>query len=208
MERLGLIFAAALVSFTLVPPAMAQMEIQKTIITSPATTRVEKTVVTSPSTSFILPGTSYVVVDTSGKLFGKYTTTMTIPETGKVIATVGSGNTLVALSSSPALVGDRVFVQSGSVLYLPTSFAAKRALIDQKIGVEYDAGRLTNEQVKDLRDQLTRIANLEIKKTKNGTISDSNSRKIDRQLNELSADLTESIADTNRKRADLGIKVN
>lgn len=53
-----------------------------------------------------------------------------------------------------------------------------------------------------------RNATLESNKTKKGKLSDSNRRKIERGLNELTAELAEDISDTNRKRADLGLKVN
>jgi|AGTN01.2.fsa_nt_gi hypothetical protein len=199
MKRAGLIFAAALMSFTVIPPAMAQMEIEKTIITSPAsTTRVEKTIVSSPSTTtFVLqPEKRYVVIDRNGKLLETYSTSTVVPE-GYFIAEEGSGRVVATVGASNALM-----------VYAPTSFSEQRALLDARIGAEYQAGRLTNNQVKDLREELSRNATLESKKTKKGMISDSNRRKIERGLNEVTAELAENISDTNRKRADLGLKVN
>lgn len=196
MERLNLILAAALVSFSVIPPAVAQMEIEKTIITNPGVTTVEKTIVSRPS-AFVLPADKkYVVIDAGGKLIGAYTTTMTIPE-GYFVAEEASGRVVATVGSSNALM-----------VYTPTSFAAQRALLDARIGAEYQAGRLTNSQVEDLREELARNATLESNKTKKGKLSDSNRRKIERGLNELTAELAEDISDTNRKRADIGLKVN
>ncbi len=106
------------------------------------------------------------------------------------------------------ILGDRFFVEGGQVIYAPTDYAARRALIDQRIQLEYDAGRLTNRQVKDLRTDLTRVATLELKRKRDGSLSSSNMRSIERKLNDLSEDLQEDIAFTNRRRANIGLKVD
>lgn len=105
------------------------------------------------------------------------------------------------------ILGERVFVQNGQVLVATTDYAARRALLDQRIQSEYDFGRLTNDQVKDLRSELNRIAKLELKKKKDGTLSASNQRSIEKKFNEISADLQEDISDTNKRRARIGLKV-
>ena len=105
------------------------------------------------------------------------------------------------------ILGERVFVQNGQVLVATTDYAARRALVDQRIQSEYDFGRLTNNQVKELRTELSKIANLELRKKKDGTLSTSNQRSIEKKFNELSADLQDDIAGTNKRRAKIGLKV-
>lgn len=105
------------------------------------------------------------------------------------------------------ILGERVYVQNGQVLVATTDYAARRALLDQRIQSEYDFGRLTNDQVKDLRADLSKIANLELRKKKDGKLSASNQRSIEKKFNELSADLQEDISDTNKRRARIGLKV-
>lgn len=106
------------------------------------------------------------------------------------------------------LLGERVYVQGGQILFATTDFAARRALLDQRIQFEYDAGRLTNNQVKELRAELIKVANLELRKKRDGTLSSSNIRSIERRFNELTEDMSESISHTNRKRANIGLKVD
>jgi hypothetical protein len=106
------------------------------------------------------------------------------------------------------ILGERVFVRNGQVLVATTDYAARRALIDQRIQAEYDSGRLTNDQVKELRAELGKIANLELKKKRDGTLSTSNQRSIEKRFNELSADMQEDIAGTNKRRARIGLKVD
>jgi hypothetical protein len=105
------------------------------------------------------------------------------------------------------LLGERVYVQGNQVLVATTDFAARRALLDQRIQFEYDAGRLTNNQVKELRADLAKVANLELRKTRDGSLSSSNIRSIERRFNELTEDMSESIAHTNKRRANIGLKV-
>ena len=106
------------------------------------------------------------------------------------------------------LLGERVYVQGNQVLVATNDFAARRALLDQRIQFEYDAGRLTNNQVKELRADLIKVANLELRKKRDGSLSSSNIRAIERRFNELTEDMQESIAHTNRRRANIGLKVD
>lgn len=106
------------------------------------------------------------------------------------------------------LLGERVYVQGNQVLVATNDFAARRALLDQRIQFEYDAGRLTNNQVKELRADLIKVANLELRKKRDGSLSSSNIRAIERRFNELTEDMQENIAHTNRRRANIGLKVD
>lgn len=121
------------------------------------------------------------------------------------------GNQLIPMIKTTTayapILGERVYVQNGQVLVATTDYAARRALIDQRIQSEYDFGRLTNDQVKELRADLSKIANLELRKKKDGKLSASNQRSIEKKFNELSADLQEDISDTNKRRARIGLKV-
>ncbi|MBX9666739.1 MAG: hypothetical protein K2X93_03930 [Candidatus Obscuribacterales bacterium] len=64
--------------------------------------------------------------------------------------------------------GRSILVEGGQVIYAPTDYAARRALIDQRIQLECDAGRLTKRQVKDLRTDL--VATLELKRKRDGSL--------------------------------------
>jgi len=114
---------------------------------------------------------------------------------------------VVRTTALAPILGERVIVDNGAVLVATTDYAARRALLDQRIQFEYDAGRLTNTQVKELREDLSKIANLELKKRRDGTLSSSNMRTIERRFNELSADMQEDISGTNKRRARIGLKV-
>lgn len=105
------------------------------------------------------------------------------------------------------LLGERVYVQGGQILIATNDFAARRALLDQRIQFEYDAGRLTNSQVKELRNDLIKVANLELRKKRDGSLSSSNIKAIERRFNELTEDMHDDIAHTNRRRANIGLKV-
>ena len=192
MKRFGLLLAAALATFALTPSAMADTTtIEETTVTTPATTTTTVT-----RETFALPaGPAYVVVDPlTGRTFGEYTVGVKLPA-GYYVEEKGTGR-LVATTDI------------NGVLVAATDYATRRALIDQRIQDEYDAGRLTNRQVRDLRADLTKIANIELKVRKDGTLSSSNRRSIEKRFNELGADMSSDIAHTNKKRASLGIKVD
>lgn len=106
------------------------------------------------------------------------------------------------------VMSDRLIVQDGAVVYATSDFVARRALMEQRIDTEYEAGRLTNRQVRDLKEHLVRIANLEVKRKRDGTLSESTKRSIEKRFNELTADLNEDIASTNRRRSNIGLKVD
>ncbi len=110
-------------------------------------------------------------------------------------------------TSYTPLLGERVYVEGGQLLVATTDYAARRALLDQRIQFEYDAGRLTNNQVKELRAELVKVHNIELKKKRDGSLSSSNIRSIEKRFNELTLDMQEDIAHTNKRRADIGIKV-
>lgn len=122
---------------------------------------------------------------------------------------IGSQLTPVIKSTTAytPLLGERVYVQSGQLLVATNDFAARRALLDQRIQFEYDAGRLTNNQVKELRSDLIKVANLELRKKRDGSLSSSNIRTIEKRLNELVEDMQDCISHTNRRRASIGLKV-
>lgn len=122
---------------------------------------------------------------------------------------IGSQLTPVIKTSTTysPILGDRVYVQGGQVLFATTDYAARRALLDQRIQFEYDAGRLTNDQVKELRADLSRVASLEARKKRDGTLSSSNIRSIEKRFNELISDMQDNISSTNRRRANIGLKV-
>src|SRR5262249_46065246 len=99
------------------------------------------------------------------------------------------------------VISDRIVVQNGVVVYAVTAFDHPRAMMEHRIDDELDAGRLTNRQVRDLKEGLVRIANLEVKRKRDGTLSESTIKSIERRFNEVTADLNEDIANTNRRRS-------
>jgi hypothetical protein len=79
------------------------------------------------------------------------------------------------------------------------------ATIDAEISARYADGRLTNHQVKELREDLAQIAALEAKRKDDGSYSSSRTREIERKIADVQADMAKYIADTNGKRARIGI---
>lgn len=115
---------------------------------------------------------------------------------------------MIRTVSYTPVMSDRLLVQDGSVVFATSDFVARRALMEQRIDSEYEFGRLTNRQVRDLKEDLVRIANLEVKRRRDGTLSESTKRNIERRFNELTSDLNEDIASTNRRRSNIGLKVD
>ena len=161
-----------------------------------ADTTVIETTTTEPA--YVVPTSSKTVVinPTTNKVVEEYTTTTSVP-TGYYVAEVDSGKILAVSQAEGRLVA-----------YRTSDFAVQRSLIDHRISEEFDEGRLTTDQVEDLREDLVKIANFEVKKRKDGHLSESNCKKVERKINDLLSELNEDIADTNERRARLGLKVD
>lgn len=200
MKVQSLLLAAAVIGVQGWAPAMAQY-----------------TTIETRSMAFTLPaGPSYIVVDpATGKVFGNYSAEMRIPAgyyvaeqtSGKVIAAADPSGGLVAISTitPSATLSDRIVVQNGTMVYLVDDYSVRRSLLSAKVDAEYAAGRLTKDQVSDLKSDLRKIASLESKRKKDGTYSSSRRREIEERLAEVNEDLQEGVLRTNRKRASLGI---
>lgn len=183
------------------------------------TTTTTTTVTTQAAVSgFSLPaGVAYYVVNpTTGVVVGDYTLGMSLAPgyyviektSGKVMATVDPAGTLVAYTTAPAVVPAHFLVLNGQLVYFTDDFAFRRAQLEQKVTLEYAAGRLTNHQVKELREKLGYIANLETKRRGDLTYSKSTIRDIERRFAEVQSEMAKYVAETNTRKAKIGIVVN
>ena len=211
MKSLAMMLAVSLAIATSASAALADSE------TTTTTVRTTTTGYTLPS------GNSYVVVNPiTGSIVGPYDTavglvngqpvpigTYVIEKTsGKVLATVDASGSIIAFTTVPASLPTHFVVVNGDLLYCDSDYAARRAKIDAQINVEYAAGRLSNHDVKELREGLAEIASLEMKKKGNGTYSSTTTNRIERRFSEVQSDLSKDISEINSKRAKIGIKVD
>jgi hypothetical protein len=189
------------------------------------TTTTTTTVETTATPSYVLPnGSTYVVIDpASGSLLGQYdpvkryiidgnrplTAGAYVVEqsSGRVFATADSSGNLVSFTAVPTVVPQNFVIMNNQLVYA-NSFELRRAQIDGQIASQYAAGRLTNHQVKELRQDLAQIAALETHRKGDGTYSSSRTREIERKFADVQSDLNKYIADTNGKRARIGIRAD
>lgn len=208
MKFLAPVLAAA--SFALIA-STAQAEVTETTTT---TTTVE----TTAAPSMVLPGgATYTVVNpSSGVIVGPYTTGMTITAgnyiieqgSGRVIATTDASGRLVAFSTIPSVLPQRFLVVNGQMLYFSDDYSYRRAQLEAKITDEYAAGRLTHNQAKILREKLGYVANLQNKRKGDLTYSKSTIREIERKFADVQSMMAHDIADTNSRKAKIGLRVD
>jgi hypothetical protein len=111
-----------------------------------------------------------------------------------------------AVSAAP-LLGARMVTTNGQ-LVIVDDVEYRRVKLLQRVDDEYTAGRLSSQQVSNLKEQLNTVAALETKYRKNGEISESNKRKISAKLDAINTKMDQDVAVINAKRAKMGIKVN
>lgn len=191
--------------------AMAQTETETTTTTVQTTT-------TTDAPAFVLPATGsyYVVNPSNGVVVGNYVQGMTLSpgyyvverSSGRAFASVDVSGKLIGISAVPTVIPQRFLAVNGQLVYFSNEYAYRRAQLDAQIAANYSAGKLTNRQVKDLRDDLAYISSLENKRKGDGTYSRSTMRDIERKFAEVQSDLNGYIADTNERKAKLGIKVD
>ncbi len=192
--------------------------------TAKADTTETTTVRTTTTESVNLPATStYVVVDPgAGVVRGIYDPStrllngQPIPSgyyvidkpSGKVVATVDAAGNLVSFSTIPSVLPQHFTVVNGAVVYFESDYALRRAQLEQRIDEQYAAGHLSNEQVKNLKQDISEITNLETKRKDDGTLRESTRKEIERKFANVQSALDKDIAEINNKRARMGITAN
>jgi hypothetical protein len=182
---------------------------------------VTKTTVTELSTSpstLVLPGnvSYYIVNPTDSHVIGDYVIGQTLSpgyyviseRTGEVMATVDSSGQLVSITTVPSALPTQFRLVNGRMFFYSTDFALRRADLEAKVAADYSAGRLTNKQVSELREKLGYIALLETKEKKDSTYSKSTVRKIEDLFAQVNGNMSKFVAETNSKKARIGIRVN
>lgn len=105
------------------------------------------------------------------------------------------------------LLGSSIVSSNGELLVVD-SVTYKRYQLSQRIDDEYAAGRLSNKQVSDLKEELNSIASLDSKYRRNGQLDASHSAKIASKLDTMESRMNKDVATINDKRAKIGIKVD
>lgn len=185
-------------------------------VTETTTTTTVESSAAAPS--MVLPGgvTYNIVNPATGVLVGPYTVGTTIPlgsyiieqNTGRVMATTDATGRLIAFSTFPSVLPQRFLAINGQLIYFSDDYAYRRAQLDQKITDEYAAGRLTHNQAKSLHEKLGYVANLECKRKGDLTYSKSTIREIEKKFAEVQSNLAHDVADTNTRKAKIGLRVD
>ncbi len=188
-----------------------------------ADTETTTTTVRTTTVGYALPAGDYVVVNPiTGTVVGPYDTTVNMVNgqpvpigtyviektSGRVLATTDASGTLIAFTSVPTTLPAHFLLVNGQLVYTSDDCAFRRAKIEAQITEAYAHGKLSNHDVKELREGLAEIASLETKRKSDGTFSSSTSKRIERRFSEVQADLSKDISEINSKRAKIGIKVD
>lgn len=116
---------------------------------------------------------------------------------------------LVLLAHSTPLspiLGSKM-VNNNGVLSLTDDTTYRRMKIGQRIDDEYAAGRLSAQQVANLKEQLNVAASLDAKYRDNEKLSTGKAEKIAAKLDNIEVRLNRDVAMINDRRAKIGIKV-
>jgi hypothetical protein len=120
------------------------------------------------------------------------------------------GDRLVPFSSTTTftpLIGARFITTDGQIVLID-SFGGRNLQMQRHIDAEYAAGRLSNNQVARLKQELCDISTLQAKYTRDGKVRDSRQRLLTEKLDRVQTDMDKDIACINDKRARIGIKVD
>lgn len=113
----------------------------------------------------------------------------------------------VVTTTYTPLIGAK-FISSGGQIVMVDSYGGRNLTLQRKIDAEYAAGRLSNNQVAKLKEELNDISSLQAKYTRGGHIKDSKQKVLTEKLDRVQTDMDKDIASINEKRARIGIKVN
>ncbi|MBS1989722.1 MAG: hypothetical protein JSS83_04340 [Cyanobacteria bacterium SZAS LIN-3] len=105
------------------------------------------------------------------------------------------------------LVGARFISSEGQIMFID-SYGGRNLQLQRRIDSEYAAGRLSNNQVADLKHDLNEISSMQARYTKGGKIKESKQKLITEKLDKVQTAMERDIASINEKRARIGIKVN
>ncbi|HEY9759108.1 MAG TPA: hypothetical protein V6C97_28335 [Oculatellaceae cyanobacterium] len=192
--------------------------------TAEAQTTTETTTVRTTTTAVELPSTStYIVVDpATGLSRGIYDPVtrlwngQAVPSgyyiveqsSGRLMATADASGALVTLTTIPAVLPSHFVVIDGRMVYFESDYALRRAQLEARIDDQYAGGHLSNMQVKQLKQQISEITNLETKRKSNGTLKESTRREIERRFAQVQSQLDRDIAKISDKRVKIGIKAD
>ncbi|HEY9680290.1 MAG TPA: hypothetical protein V6C86_01720 [Oculatellaceae cyanobacterium] len=192
--------------------------------TAEAQTTTETTTVKTTTTAVELPSTStYIVVDpATGLSRGTYDPVtrlwngQAVPSgyyiveqsSGRLMATTDASGALVTLTTIPAVLPSHFVVIDGRMVYFESDYALRRAQLEARIDDQYAGGHLSNLQVKQLKQQISEITNLETKRKSNGTLKESTRREIERRFAQVQSQLDRDIAKISDKRVKIGIKAD
>lgn len=100
------------------------------------------------------------------------------------------------------------FVVLNKQLTMVDNTTYRKLQLLQRIDDEYQAGRLSADNVSRLKSQLDQVSSLETRYRVDGELSASRSRTLSMKLDQVDTALGKNIANTNEKRARIGIRVN
>lgn len=151
--------------------------------------------------------------DLNAKLLGYYPTVSLRPILGTTYlssysTTTSPATTVVTTNGTAYVTPGRTVITPTTVVVASDDLSARNAVMTQKIDDEYKAGRLTNRDVAKLKERLNDASTRQSKYTKNGSISESKRKYISEMLDEIQSSMDRRVADTNRSRAKIGIRVN
>ncbi|MBY0358273.1 MAG: hypothetical protein K2W82_09755 [Candidatus Obscuribacterales bacterium] len=105
------------------------------------------------------------------------------------------------------VISPQFITVSGQTVYTDT-LTYRRTKILQRIDDEYAAGRLSSENVSDLKSKLNSIASDETRYRKDGDLSSSRRKTLDVKLDRVQTALERDVANINAKRSRIGIRVD
>jgi hypothetical protein len=218
-------YPATTVTETTIPAATVTETVKTTTTettTLPGGTVTATKTVVSSSPAVLPAGPSYIVVHpTRGIITGRFDIATRMingaplevgeyivdQSTGKVYATVDATGSLVTVTALPAtaVLPDHFLVVEGKLVYFADNIAYRRAKLDLQIGVAHASGKLSHNQVRNLRKELDEIAVLSRKTNRKGELSASTLRRIENKFANIQADMAGDLAETSKRRARIGI---
>lgn len=100
------------------------------------------------------------------------------------------------------------FVVQDTRLTMVDNITFRKLHLSQRINDEYQAGRLSSDNVSSLKEKMDKISSLEMRSRKNGELTESKARAISAKLDQLESSLNRNVANINEERAEIGIRVN
>lgn len=100
------------------------------------------------------------------------------------------------------------FVVQDTRLTMVDNITYRKLHLSRRIDDEYQAGRLSSNNVSDLKEKMATVSSLEMRYRKNGELSESKNRAISTKLDQLETSLNRDVSNINEKRSEIGIRVN